>query len=1019
MPIASPRPRVLYLVLLQILLSLFGVNFAAGANLHIIETTLSAQVRDKTITSIVKGSHGELYIATQEGLYVFDGRETRFIMDTSLPSKKLVTSSIGKMVVAPNGNIWFANRGQGIHYIVPETGEVISPGGLEDLREKSIQNLLFDKGGKLWITNESSVWQYDFVSKRLLSGVFPLNSSLGRIRSNAMALDSDGTVWLGSDTGLWKRNRNLEEFERVLDIGLAAISTGKYREIVAVANEGFLLRFSTETNSFLERSSALQQEYMSATGIEFVNDFYALSSDQGLFLFNASLEQTERFTTENSLLSNDHITGMVLLDNSIYVSTFRGLSTAVFTPLKWFDQLNSGIDDEVLSMTESNEGDIWIGTYDGIYSRSKNRNTHFPLLSNSTSSSIEGIRSMDLAVATDYALVGTWESGLMQSELDRTSSPYVKSIKTQNLVPGSITKIFYSDERTVWVGSYSGELYQLHAQSGGVAAENIDPMLVLDGPILNISSLDSRTLVVATERSLYLVGMESGDLTELVFQNHDLNSSPIILSLHISQQQEIWLGTLNEGIYKSSPLDSTQDDVLSFSRIKYPNGNHTFYAIESSLDGDIWASSNRGIVAFDKLANYKGTIGKQDGLKSVDFNQGSSLVDSNGNLYFGGSNGYTVFNPAEIDFERKPSPMLLTGLDIAGDQSTPSTALPYIQHVEISYRDRFITFMFNVIDYFDSTQNRYRYMLEGFDPDWVEAGDRDSATFTNLPAGNYVFRAQGSNSDGVWNREGITVDLLVHPAPWRSSWSYTLYALLLMILLWFLKKTYDTYALNEKATAMAENMNRAVEDAMDDLQEQLEGQDTLVKRLHHRNLDTLGLLATIEKQSWPGQPKSYLAALEALESTLSYQSDQLLFDLQACTNRIITSVLAANPAEAGSVNTILDIPKAYLPARLGSYLAIALYEVTNSAVVHSSTESQPGGYIQIAMTVSHDHSVSLTVQSNPGATADSSRQQANLAHLRELLHPIGATVNVEVSTYTRIVVNIPQPNTTDQEPTSG
>jgi hypothetical protein len=266
-----------------------------------------------------------------------------------------------------------------------------------------------------------------------------------------------------------------------------------------------------------------------------------------------------------------------------------------------------------------------------------------------------------------------------------------------------------------------------------------------------------------------------------------------------------------------------------------------------------------------------------------------------------------------------------------------------------------------------------------------------------------VFRAQGSNSDGVWNREGISINLVVHPAPWRTWWAYTIYLALLAALVWSLKKTYDTYMLKEKATAMAESMNRAVEDAMDDIQEQLENQDTLVKRFHQRNLDTLDLLAKLQEPDWPDNRNGNMAALEALESTLSYQGDQLLFDLQACTNRIIAKVLsAASPAQSESLNTILDIPNVYLPASLGSYLAVALYEITSDAVANLPNESIPGNYIQIAINATDDQPVRLTVQTNiPADLRDESdpsqvmRQRHPLDHLEKLLDGIGATLEVE------------------------
>jgi len=224
--------------------------------------------------------------------------------------------------------------------------------------------------------------------------------------------------------------------------------------------------------------------------------------------------------------------------------------------------------------------------------------------------------------------------------------------------------------------------------------------------------------------------------------------------------------------------------------------------------------------------------------------------------------------------------------------------------------------------------------------------------------------------------------------------------------------------LKEKATAMAESMNRAVEDAMDDIQEQLENQDTLVKRFHQRNLDTLDLLSNLQEPDWPGNRKGNLPALEALESTLSYQGDQLLFDLQACTNQIVAKVLATNPAQSESLNTILDIPNVYLPASLGSYLAIALYEIASDAVANLPKDGGPGNYMQIAINATDDSSVRLTVQTSiPAGLPDGpglSSATRHLGHLEKLLSRIGATLEVDRNPYYRVVVIIPQASSTRQ-----
>jgi DNA-binding CsgD family transcriptional regulator len=105
-----------------------------------------------------------------------------------------------------------------------------------------------------------------------------------------------------------------------------------------------------------------------------------------------------------------------------------------------------------------------------------------------------------------------------------------------------------------------------------------------------------------------------------------------------------------------------------------------------------------------------------------------------------------------------------------------------LQALPLSYHDRVVSFEFVALDYTDPQSNQYAYKLEGFDEDWVYAGNRLSVTYTNLDGGSYTFRVKVANSDGVWNEDGISLALHVATPPWQTWWAYSLYMLVLMLL---------------------------------------------------------------------------------------------------------------------------------------------------------------------------------------------------------------------------------------------
>jgi len=112
--------------------------------------------------------------------------------------------------------------------------------------------------------------------------------------------------------------------------------------------------------------------------------------------------------------------------------------------------------------------------------------------------------------------------------------------------------------------------------------------------------------------------------------------------------------------------------------------------------------------------------------------------------------------------------------------------VPDLQVIELQHDDSVLSFSFAALDYTSPAKNQYRYKLEGFDREWVERNSSREVTYTNLDAGRYVFRVQGSNNDGVWNEEGASLALIVHPAPWLTWWAYCIYTGLVALGLYLL-----------------------------------------------------------------------------------------------------------------------------------------------------------------------------------------------------------------------------------------
>jgi signal transduction histidine kinase len=179
-----------------------------------------------------------------------------------------------------------------------------------------------------------------------------------------------------------------------------------------------------------------------------------------------------------------------------------------------------------------------------------------------------------------------------------------------------------------------------------------------------------------------------------------------------------------------------------------------------------------------------------DGLQSNEFSTGC-YQRSDGEMFLGGSNGFNAFFPENIRDNPYVPPVVITSFRIfnkpvpIGAGSLLKKAIPYVNSLTLPYRDNVFSFEFAALSYANSQKNRYRYKLENFERAWNEVGSRQRlATYTNLDAGKYAFRVQGSNGDGVWNEEGVSLPILVTPPWWNTAWFRALCALFLITLLW-------------------------------------------------------------------------------------------------------------------------------------------------------------------------------------------------------------------------------------------
>jgi PAS domain S-box-containing protein len=194
--------------------------------------------------------------------------------------------------------------------------------------------------------------------------------------------------------------------------------------------------------------------------------------------------------------------------------------------------------------------------------------------------------------------------------------------------------------------------------------------------------------------------------------------------------------------------------------------------------GRLWLSTANGLSRFDPQTDSFRNYTESDGLQSNTFYPYSAYSKSlSGQMFFGGPNGFNAFYPDQIVDNPHPPPVLITDFQLAnkpvpiGAESVLQKSILETDEIVLSYQDRVLSFEIAVLNYQAPEKNRYNYIMEGFEQEWNEVDHtRRFVTYTNLDPGEYVFRAIGSNNDGIWNEEGDSIRIIVIPPWWETMW---------------------------------------------------------------------------------------------------------------------------------------------------------------------------------------------------------------------------------------------------------
>ncbi len=787
---------------LGLIMSAAPTWLAAGA-LRFGHLTVDDGLSQSWVRTIVKDGRGFVWIGTQNGLSRYDGTGFTTYRNDPEDPRSLSSSTVRGLLEDSKGRVWVATGAGLCRYARrrEDFERLTLAGGNQSLRA-----LAEDRSGVLWIATDVGLVSYDpatGASARMLANPDD-PATLSSDGLSGVLVDRRGELWVSTTAGVVDRlDPRTRKVVRHISFPAAPGAGSPTVEVYGLWEDpqgllwvatlgGGLGRIDPATNAVVrylpdpgDPTSLATSRVRCVLG-DGRGTVYVGTENGGLDVldvatgrFSHNLPDPERPDAINS----SSIYSLVLDDQGIlWLGTYNGgvnFVSPVGQRIRLWRAGPKGLSDEhITAVVEDRRGDVWIGTDGGGLNRWQRKTGRFTVMRHDPRNPASLGSDAVLALLEDRhgeLWVSTWAGGL--SRLERGTERFRHFPNPLGTGFNSIYRMIEDGERNLLLGTHAGaavfdrrtgvftplsEKYPglpalvqavLRDEQGGVWIGHTDGAVHIDRGRGRISHY--RTDAAAP----YAL---AGNNVQALFQDSRGN---------------VWIGTrrglhvvprAGAGLRRYTTAEGLPGDVIKD-------------ILEDEI-GRLWVSTDRGISRLADAVNLPAqpeflNFDTHDGLQGTEFKFGTAFRSPSGELFFGGNRGLNSFFPREIEPNPNPPRVILTHLGIFGRTmavgapgSPLERSISELPELTLSHRQNFVSFEFAALNYILPEKNQYAYKLEGLDRDWHRSGNQNSAAYSHLPPGSYVFRVRAANNDGVWNEQGASLRVVVTPPFWATWW---------------------------------------------------------------------------------------------------------------------------------------------------------------------------------------------------------------------------------------------------------
>ena len=759
-----------------------------------------------TVYQILQDKNGFMWVGTKDGLNRYDGLSFRVY--------KKENSGLGKNFITAlyedhEGNIWIGTDG-GVFIYNPLLDSFVAFNQLSDkgTRIKDFVTMIgSDEHNNIWISVENQgLFCYKNNGKKMLNYLH--DSGLANVTRFWL---NGNTCWLAlyGDNLYYTKDNFKTALLPFKDADGNEIFKGDIinwqlngpHNCIYVASVNGL----TEINLTNGKTRRLLNAYVRTLQFKSDDELWA-GTETGLYIYNLVNDKVTHLTVPNQddsyALSDNAIYSLCRdKENGMWIGSYFG--GVNYYPYQWtyFEKFYPRDDlryfgRRIREICESNDGTLWIGTEDkGLFNYDPISGNVQPFEHPSIYKNIHG-----LCLDGDDLWVGTFSGGLNRVNLHtKQVKHYSKGEGENTMMANDAFTICKTTTGDIWIGTTSGLLRYNRATDDFTRIPQLKNMFTYD----ILEDFNGNLWFATFSNGVFCYNVRNRQWKNYLSNERDTSSLPYnkVIGIYEDSKKRLWFMTLGEGFCRYNP------ETDNFTRYDMSKGfpSNTIYKMIEDKQGNLWITTNDGLVCFNPSTDTKHVYTTANGLLSNQFNFQSGYRDKKGRIYLGSINGFIVFDPETFVENTFLPPVVITDfylfnkrLSVDSPDSPLKKSITYLNEIELDANQNSFSIQVAALSYQAPEMNRLEYTLEGFDREWYTVGRNSVINYSNLPYGSYTLRIRGSNSDGKWNEAERTLNIRIRPPFYLSTWAYIIYVLLVLcslagIIVYFKQRTQQKH----------------------------------------------------------------------------------------------------------------------------------------------------------------------------------------------------------------------------------